>query len=432
MTFVITLDHRWTLYDHREEFGPVPADVLKTGMGAVLAPLPIGSGVTTIILDGDVPTALGLPDVAPKDDPVTDHPFLLSIRQGGWEVSELAPWMRCTKGKEGEDGELLICVRRWVHPTDCPLLHPDRRRTAYNLVDWYMSTGVAWWGTGGIVGSNLLRRDSMHRTPTGRPGVRPGIRWHLETPRGRPEWSTAETPYHPKRWSEERPGAYQYKVDAYANYLAAAQSVLLAGSQLRKGPTEFDPKLSGMWLIETERWGHIEELPDPAGYAHGSALRRWVATPTLRLLDDLQRADRHGGYVIVRSEVNHGTQIMRPWATHLRNLLLDFPKGGQQPEMRAAVGETYKRMMGMMARPGGRVYRPDWTAQIVSHARSNIWRKASDAAKGGFLPVHFKTDEVTYRGDSPDLPPVLSAVYPEGDALGLWHHKVVPPTEEQG
>jgi len=242
-------------------------------------------------------------------------------------------------------------------------------------------------------------------------------------------WHTAENATIPKFFTRERPGRYAYTFDARKAYLGAWQSALFAGTQLTRGPKEFDKKLSGWWFVELEPWAH-HDIPDPAGYlAHGrAATNRWITTPTLQLIDQLTRHQKypHGGYRILESRVAPGTQLLRPAATRLREIIMSPTS---LPCLVDAAKHVYTKTGGMMASPGGLMYRLDWFATIKAHARLVQELKIISAADSGWFPASVDTDAITYHGDTAGIPADLARHFPQGDALGTWRYYPVQDRE---
>lgn len=423
----IAISEHGTDYNGRWLADPLDSATVRAGLGRLLNLLPATRGEIVIILDGKIPGWWGLPQQAPGNvvkDAATEHPFLWDLRQAGWTVDRLTTF---TTARHPQHADVHITVHDWLTQDGgetCPLVGSDARETSHNLTLWHEATGVAWRGTGGVAGTSFLRSHGMVARPDGR-----DPRWKLpegDVDRG---WHNAELATIPKLYTRAREGRYAYTFDARKAYLAAWQSALFARTQLRPGPREFDKKLSGWWFVELEPWAH-PDLPDPAGYlAHGrTAKTRWLTTPTLQLIDQLTRDDRtpHGGYRILESRVAPGTQLLRPAATRLREIIMDPTS---RPPLIDAAKHVYTKAGGMMASPRGLIYRPDWFATIKAHARLVQWLKVAAVARDGWFPATIDTDAITYHGHDAAIPADLARHFPQGDALGTWRYYDVRETE---
>jgi hypothetical protein len=425
---VITVDDRHTLYNTSHIGDPLSYDTVRSGLGQLLNSLPPGRGEVVVLLSGDAPDWFGVPFERPtKDRPIKDGETLQSLRAAGWTVTDLQPWTTCRKpdpdGGDDQVPAVHIAVNDWLDLDDFPLLGANPGETTEHLVMWHTRTGCAWRGTPGVAGTALLRSPGM--VPLTKGVAAP--RWMLPEKDVDRAWRAGELPYTPKMWDRPDPGPFRYTVDARKAYLSAWQSCLFSAKVLRPGPREFDKTLSGWWFVGLDAWTN-GELPDPAGYRpNGRFLgKRWLTTPTVQLLQDLHTANKHAGFRVIESRVGHGTQLLRTTAETLKEMIMS---PSSLPVMRDTAKAVYTRTGGMLARPGGRVYRPDWQAAIVAHARANQWRKIAAARAAGWLPVSINVDAITYAGGQSTMPADLAALFPQGERLGTWRYY---PVEKGG
>jgi hypothetical protein len=220
--------------------------------------------------------------------------------------------------------------------------------------------------------------------------------------------------------------------DTSRMYLAAAQSceALSPWSLKHTGRIPFDGKRAGWWKVELGPWND-DRIPAPAG--PGEDAVRWVTTPTLALLTELESRGElaYQTFEVIDSWTAPGRRILRPWAETLERAYQDaralaeiqgdpFGKDQDADAVRAAVKGAYREALGLMNRPGSAVYRPDWHYAVIAQARSNLWRRMWAVGQAeGVWPLEVKTDCVWYPGDKPAGIPVRNG---KGlsDALGTF------------
>lgn len=422
----IAVTREATYIDARKPFGAPPADVL-TIPGVVaffqrMFALLGGSGV--VLLDKYTADCLGLVGVG------KDLPILATLRAGGFKVKDLHRWFHVKHA----DQEISVGLLEHIDPEYCPMVGAARMSdTTAALATWHRLSGTPWSGSAGDCGNLLLKQLGTMRHE-GR--IIPPQWWTY--PAKQPAGDPIEMPYLPSMWHREVSGcgtAYGY--DRFRAYLAAMTTTDVAGFHLDHDTrsTTFNPRRSGWWRVKLAPWQLFHIMPDPAGYADplpdGS---RWLTTPTLRLLADLEREGVHGGFEILQSWTAPSQgNILSPYAAkmrtiydHAREIRDDVERDLIQDSIKAA----YRQQNGMWRSTNSEVKRPDWAAAVVAQSRANLWRKmwAAGWADGGRArqwPLWIDTDAAYYPG--PDDP--KKAVEPEGFELAdkLGGFRPLPP-----
>jgi hypothetical protein len=209
-------------------------------------------------------------------------------------------------------------------------------------------------------------------------------------------------------WGDEDAGGIT--IDRNAQHLAAAGTAILPADALERNG-DGTPVLLKIRVPEAP----CPHLPHPCGPKAEPGSLRWVAHPTLTLLDET-------GCKVQVQETWTAPRMLRllrgkgRWYDTLRDAraaVLD----GDDPDTRAvrqAIKDTYTRGIGAtLARDNGRWYRPDWRAIIFATARANLWRSMLKVGlTDGLWPLYTDTDSVMYES-APD-----SLRY--GTGLGEW------------
>lgn len=305
--------------------------------------------------------------------------------------------------KRADGKRIHIGVAPWIRQSRMPLvdLGGDPVDQASALAMYRAAVGVTWRGSPGMTGCALIRHLPRKRVPL----------WHWSRlPEGGVTGSTE------LRWVREPTAAERhmpmvYAYDIRAMYLAAASVAELGYSAPRPaGAAPFDPKTAGYWRYRYPDRNTIDGDPrPPVGRRLEPDGSAWAVTPVMEYL-----VARYGMPEILdtylcpddedwQGRMRPGTgRILRDWSERLRDALMDdlrCPEGGP---VRLAVKRTYARSVGMMARYGGVVYRPDWRDTIVGMARVNMLRKIDNAAPVLGLPLRINVDEVWYPGELGD------------------------------
>lgn len=418
---VIAFDTEWsyTSANSGTYLQPITATLAEKGLGYLVNYYGERVESPTLVLSGEVPSLFEIPDRAEfpddRDEYATEHPALESIRDAGWEVDRLAPWMRCTREKR----TVFVLVLDLDDSGESPLVHPDNPVATVNgLAEWQDHTGSIWWGNGQISGNALLWDMQLTAQDEARRNGKRPPKLDLRATRPRNVECT-ENPYTRRKWTspldEAAPGKL-FGIDQRNAFLSATTSGLFAREALRPGPQEFDKTLSGFWLVEIAPWAN-ELFPDPAGYSHETGAR-WVATPTLELVAELHARDEadplwHAGFTVRRSMVAKGTQCLRPWAEKLRDTI------AVSPEMAGAGKAAYTRAIGSWAaETPGSVNRIDWQRTIVSRSRSNLFRKVAKVWDEIGIPARSIATDCVYYPEEYREVIAETGVYRIGTGLG--------------
>ena len=409
---------------------PTPADVWSRGLGSLLDRLArkmTEGGV--LILDKASATALHLP--TGPDDKRTQG--IDDARAAGWLSG--APWAFTTFYAEGRP-TIKVWVTSWDHgdPRNA-MLAAGPGVTDVDLVWrmglWHELTGTIWNGSPNTTGINLFRDNAPVFKISGK-DLSP--KFTLSgVPDDAVDW--CELPWEPEHWSRPIETAYAHAYDASRAYLAAAQGCDLFApwSLTHTRARTFDPKIPGMWKVKLGPWHH-DLIPPPAG--PGDEVR-WVATPTLVLLNELaEKGEEYQTFEVLDSyTAATGKRLLRTWAETLdgaytRAADLICPEYGEDDVavvVRKAAKQAYTQAIGLMEKPGTVVYRPDWAMTIKAHARSIGWRKMWRIGKTeDRWPLEIKVDAIWYGSDDPDWtaskPGGLALVNAknQADALGTF------------
>lgn len=367
----------------------------------------------TLILTGEVLTAFGIPATDPAaDDPKnapTEHPVLEDIRRG-WQVSALAPYMRCRhKMDNGRTLTLTLVIFDWLRRESTPMLMLNGPvMTAMRMWNWYETTGVFWYVNGSFTGTDLFelihqdRRDRVkdaneNRSAKNRmkvPYVVNDVRRALQ-----PGMAGCEQPYVKGRTlggslpMKNRGEVFEFlTVDANKAYMNAAAQTQVAYGELRKGPTMFDKALAGYWRVRVEPWTS-KDLPDPAGYretlADGSM---WVTSPTLELLDEIGHQ-----YTVYESWVGPRDYGLKKWAEALRDVCYGPYSHALESSAKSAANRTIGHWSrGVESDKSTGIERPDWGDAVRATFRANLWRKMYAVSGFGVYPAWIETDKVVY------------------------------------
>lgn len=272
------------------------------------------------------------------------------------------------------------------------LASTDAKDLAERLARYADVTGAAWRGHAGLAGCAAIR--AIHEAKDNQP------LWHWKVPA---EPGLTGCSYELGRVSKrlmeqadwDAPWVHQF--DIRAMYLAAAGVGMFGWSAPEHdGPREFDPSLAGYWQVRCDevphKWGRgtVTRVTEAEGLM-------WVTTPVLAFLYEKGvQPEVFGAYTSKRTG-----RYLREWATRLtgaRAHLDQLPGNDRDRAVLAAVKDTYTKTSGMMARSGGRIYRPDWRDTIVDTARINLIRKVD---KAGFSPLRYNVDSVWIASSLP-------------------------------
>lgn len=327
-------------------------------------------------------------------------------------------WSTWTRGGRTHDPDTAdrvvhIGVLPHIDADRTPLFWPeeDPRTIAGRLGVYHALTGSAWRGTAGVVGCAMLRD---------RYNIKPQPRWFGEkVPAGAGDllWSREGTP-------GELLLGHVHAFDLNAQYLSAAGNAVLPWTGLKpSGPHPFDARTSGMWRVEAgslPRWalyGAAVGLPPMLSHIHMSDEQLWISAPMMVLLHQLGARPRVTDSMLA----TESKRLLRSWAETLRNAREDA-EDRRDARLLGAIKRTCNETIGMWARAGGRMYRPDWRVMVVDLARANLYRRIRHVhERAARWPLAVRTDCVWYADDDPD--PVRAAErlgLRIGRGLGEW------------
>lgn len=382
----VVLTSRGVFYDSGRHHAL--SDRLKLNdLGAVLAGAQqafaagVRGGEGVVVVDTPMPT--------PQDKRLAhEHTRMWAERLPDWKFTEINPWTTFVN----EYAVVHLGFMPDIAKKPGPLLAGacSSLDIAQRLGRYHMLTGVPWRYTAGVSGCVGMR--TRYTDP--RPGKQP--LWISQGPKG---ISGAG----PLIWRGHTPSgdadALVVMFDVNAQYLAALKNARLAwGGLERTGAVAFDPSWPGFWELAA---GDIPDVlldgkrrpPIIRGErVHKGGL--WVSTPVAKYLTDLL-----GTIDVLDSwTCKNGETIGRAFAERL--IAARQGNFGPLGDAELAVKRTYAELVGMMGRPGGSVFRPDWSSTVMDLARVNFLRRLdkADAVSGARL-IEVRTDAAFYHID---------------------------------
>lgn len=216
-------------------------------------------------------------------------------------------------------------------------------------------------------------------------------------------------------WGREGEGEHVHGYDSTRNFLSAAGNALVATEILHHQRVKFDKNLAGWWLVDVPVWND-KRFPHPAGEPG----MRWVTTPTVQLLTDLEAEGVLGAFVIIDSYTAPGKRLFYPWSQRMNKTFM----GTEDQTLRAAMKDSMRATLGLTNSSTYTTYRPDWWHTIVATARCNLFRRMWKVGKDdGMYPVAVDVDCLYYASTEadPQLAAPSSLVF--GDGLGQFKVK---------
>jgi hypothetical protein len=304
-----------------------------------------------------------------------------------WRFTLLRPWTTFTR----PDGAvlhvgLLPDLKRHGALLDgsCDGADMAQRLGAYNRL-----VGVPWRYTAGVSGCAALRaayanqakaEDQplwLYRGPRGMRGAGPLI------------WESPQQPA-----GDTRGEVHAFDVNAM--FLAAMKNASLAWGRLSPYSGLFDPRYPGWWEIEAadvpaELYdGKTRPPVFPASHIHkGSAV---LSTPVVKYLGEL---GVHPGILTATVSQNPhpvSRRVAETWIKARAELTDRHSDPGDRERLLPSIKATYTETVGMVAREGGSIWRPDWSATWSDLARMNMLRRLDRAAHVGYRPLRVRTD----------------------------------------
>lgn len=447
---VFDTEYSMITYDRSSGLFPLEAEEFTDGIGEFLNRQMLlfpEDSQRTIILAGEVLAGFEFPDENPSaDSPAnapTEHPILQSIRDAGWRVKSLTPYMRCYRKVNERNVAITLVVGEWMTKNNTPMLFPHSAlMTAQRMCEWAEQMGVQWYANGAFTGGDLFwhvhrekrasidkqnirrRREHYFAKPWFAEDIRPVLQEGMagcESPYTKGDFLNPELP----EWEEG--GQWEFlTLDARKAYLSAAASVRVAAGKLTPGPTVFSKSLSGFWRVRTAPWPESSCLPNPAGYAAPLADgTRWVTSPTLELLEEIGHE-----FTVYESLVGDGSTLLKAWAEKLRNALQSAMGDKLESAVKMAAVQTIGDWGRVPDDPEAkvRICRPDWNAAVIALFRSNLWRKMQAAGNSGIYPAWIETDKVLYppadeQGIRISATRSGRPAFPEGPGFGQFRYE---------
>lgn len=281
----------------------------------------------------------------------------------------------------------------------------------YLLASWAKHTGTHYYATPGVAAVANLRASFT--------GDASQPRWRLIDSQSRLPWAPP-TPkinafdYRARAW---RPGRRTHKWDQRSSYLAAMAAVELPYRELvPTGPSPENLRC-GYYRIRVQSEMQLDGRLMPSWVLPNIDRQgtSWVTQSTLALLrwetGDVEIVDSLTPVASMTGQSGH-KRILRPWAEAWRDMIAENPNSMlAQGPWKAG----YAEMVGLMNKPGGRIFRPDWRHMIIDHVRASIIRRALRVYdKSRDWPLRINVDAMHYAAD----------LYPEDLAgpLGVGLH----------
>jgi hypothetical protein len=292
-------------------------------------------------------------------------------------------------------------LREIVHVGVLPLLRPSATplwRADAGAPDitralaWYQAQmGTPFRMTPGVAGCSAIR--ATYTDP--RRGRSPY--WG----RGADVWPRELRPAGDLYWSRtalsdvERARPWVHGFDLRGARLAAALTELCWDRPGTTGAIPFDPTLGGWWAVRTDQLpAQGDDLPPL--FVPSSGALTWLSAPVARRLWDAQVLPE-----VLDSRTAPARQLLRPWVTRMSAARASGE--AECEEYGTAAKSSYAETVGMMARTGGSVYRPDWYATIVDRQRVTVVDHANRVwAARRERPVAAISDCLVYTSDFED------------------------------
>jgi hypothetical protein len=313
-----------------------------------------------------------------------------------------------------------IGILPWMSQADTPLFRTDGtwkpEHIATALARYHVATGVAWRANAGASGHAMIRRMARRKDPK-RPGrFLPEPRWRQD------RWDAnngivgrGDVIWHRTLTAAEKKMRYVHQWDMRSAYLAAMAAANYGWDPIQETGPGVDGMAAGYYILRLTpdhqrlltATKNLPPILNPARVNRGLVP---VTQPVLAHLREL-------GYnpeIITSYTSERSGRYLRPAAERLRDAMIMGQAAGL-PALRQALKETANRANGLMARPGGRIYRRDWSHTTEDTAAVSILRRIGKVwAEAELAPIEVRTDAVFYASDIED-PREL----PVGELLGV-------------
>lgn len=294
----------------------------------------------------------------------------------------------------GDNQTLIMGVLDLIDQSRTPLfdIAAKAETITEKLVAYHAVTGALWRMTAGVSGCVGIRADRAARATSQLTLVGSEAPAPVE-PHWR--WDKAPEGIHGAgftRWTRTLFPAEKHcriaTFDIRNQYLASMISANQGwGEPTRKPSSPFEPERAGFWQVGAKALLALDGPPliknvDERGLT-------WVTTRVMTYLFNA------GINPLVYDSWTAATsgQLLKPWATRIRNGLYEKNLADLWP----ALKRTYAETNGMLAVPGGSIFRPDWHWTNVDTAAINM-RVKIDRVKTfiGVWPVRVHHDAVSY------------------------------------
>ncbi len=374
---------------------------------------------------------------------IAASPAMADLAEHGWTTPDPGPWMTFRRTQDGGQRfrQIHVSVPSWAERAGHGAAGTETHLTmALGLLDESAGDGIE----GLIDPAGYARRLQLFADEVGYPWrVSHGYTGRAFIDHSRRRGRDAKNPPHretellqvdediAREWvrsdghlnwnrallADEKDRRYLHGYDLNAAYLAAAGSLELGyGQPTYLADVEFNPKMIGMWRVETpvdDEAAATWTLPNLLTFDSTSRkTSRWRSTAALAFA-------RQQGYDINVIEAWVWPQKGRyldQWAERINQARQRLAADGSDDAraVLAALKLVYATAHGRLAGTADRgrtpLYRPDWSAAWKATARSNLLRKAIQAGEtSGMWPIAIQTDALVYASDNPDAAAALPA-----------------------
>ena len=278
---------------------------------------------------------------------------------------------------------LVLSLYRQGATADSKIMHD-----VFALASWERFVGTPYHQTAGVSALTSLRASYD--------GAQAQPRWRLMDTNRMLPWEPpariAEQDYRTHQW---RPTVASGQWDMRGAYLAAMAAVQLPFRELQ--PTGPDPttRKCGYYRVRADK-ARFPSWVWPAGIDRKSTA--WVCQGTLELVDPKGELEILDSYTPAATLTTTGhKRLLRPWAESWRDIIA---AAGQEQSVisQGPLKWAYAEMIGLMGKPGGTVFRPDWRHMIIDQARASLARRILRAgAWGAGTPIRINRDAVFYK-----------------------------------
>ncbi len=321
-----------------------------------------------------------------------------ALEDAGWTTSrQVEPW---TTWRRKGGPKVHVAIASAIDQGNTPLFSAgDVPTETASALAWYASRmGAPWCMTGGVSGHMAIRAQNDRRGQGQQPywGQSEAPRRHDDSRNGAGDliWSRAPV-------QAEVDMGWVHGFDLNAARLAALGVAEVAWSRLQPtGAIPFDPARAGYWMVPASPLRRHRRLPPLIDFADVRGDLAWVTTPMMK---HIARLGIEPG--VVDSWTAPGRRMFRDLAEQWDRARLeaDGMAGTARTRRAGAVKATYAQACGLMARPGGSIYRPDWYHTIMDWQRSTLLSHVERiGTRTGRRPLAIHTDCLWYASTHAD------------------------------